>query len=342
MILKAFGAMVKARTMEFIRDRGTFFWNLLFPAVLVFGFAFAFSGNTEKILKIGVLSSENKLENQLPLGLAGLKPLEFIAYDSGTNPVEKVVDKLRQHQIDLLVDPARQRYWINEQSGKSQLAEKLLSTGTDAARYQKETVSGKAVRYVDWVVPGVIGMNVMFSCLFGVGYVLVRYRKNGVLKRLKATPVSALNFVMAQGLSRFMIVFATCIVVYMGTNVFLGFTMNGNYFDLALLTAMTILCMISLGLVFASRMKSEELVNGLMNLLTFPMILFSGVFFSLEGAPDFLKKAAQALPLTHFTDGSRRIMLEGAGLVDIAPDLAFLALFTVAFLALTAWLFKWE
>jgi hypothetical protein len=124
-------------------------------------------------------------------------------------------------------------------------------------------------------------MNMMFSCLFGVGFVLVRYRKNGVLKRMKATPVSPLNFVSAQAVSRLMIVLITSVVVFSGTNLFLRFVMKGSWLNLLLLTALSIMCMIALGLVFASRIKSEELASGLLNLVTFPMLILSGVFFSL-------------------------------------------------------------
>ncbi len=185
-------------------------------------------------------------------------------------------------------------------------------------------------------------MNMMFSSLFGVGYVIVRYRKNGVLKRLKATPVHALNFVGAQAVSRLSIVLLTSIFVFAGTNLSLNFMMRGNYFDLLVLTTLGILCMISLGLVFASRMKSEEMAGGILNLVTFPMLALSGVFFSLEGSPPILRTLAMGLPLTHFTEASRKIMLDGAGLAQIAPHLLVLGGLTVAFLGLSSVLFKWE
>ncbi len=208
--------------------------------------------------------------------------------------------------------------------------------------FTEKKVSGRPTRYVDWLVPGVIGMNMMFSSLFGVGYVIVRYRKNGVLKRLKATPVHALNFVSAQAASRLVIVLLTSVFVYAGTNLVLHFVMRGSYLNLLLLTTAGILCMISLGLVFASRMRSEELAGGVLNLVTFPMIALSGVFFSLEGSPPVLRKIATVFPLTHFTDAARKIMLDGAGLAQIAPNLLVLLGLTALFLAVSSILFKWE
>ena len=175
-----------------------------------------------------------------------------------------------------------------------------------------------------------------------VGFVLVRYRKNGVLKRLKATPVGALNFLTAQAVSRMIIVVLTSVFVFAATNFFLHFRMEGNYLTLLLVLTLGIFAMISLGLVFASRLASEELASGLMNLVTFPMMVFSGVFFSIEGSPAILRAIAKVFPLTHFLDAARAIMLDGAGLAAVWPQMAVLSGMTVLFLAVSASLFKWE
>jgi len=333
--MKAFYAMVKARTMEFVRDRGSLAWSLAFPVVMIVGFAFAFSGNSNTLFKVGMLGSDDP-------GFPFLKTpqVQFIPYVAADR--ESLMNKLRQHGLDAVVDTSTKTYWVNDQGKNTKLVDLLVTLEAGGTPYQRDVVTGAPVRYVDWLVPGVIAMNLMFGCLFGVGYVLVRYRKNGVLRRMKATPVSALSFVTAQGVSRFLIVIVTSAVVYEGTNLFLHFRMDGSYLDLLLVTALGAFSMIALGLVFASRFKNEELAGGLLNLLTFPMMLLSGVFFSLEGTPQVLQQVAQAFPLTHFIHAARAIMLEGAGLVQTAPDVLFLSLFTAVCLGLAAWLFKWE
>ncbi len=351
MVIKQFNAMFKARTMEFVRDRGSLIWSLVFPVILVFGFAFAIGGNGDKLFKVGVvggpsteqlIANAGKVGSRVPAVLAD-EQVNLVRYDPATTNLETVLKRLSQHQIEMVLDIEHQRYWINTESPKSRLLKRLFSSEiTGLQDFHEESISGKAVRYVDWLVPGAIGMNMMFSCLFGVGFVLVRYRKNGVLKRMKATPVSALNFVVAQGASRFAIVLLTAMLVYAGTNIFLNFTMNGNYLLLLLVTALAIVSMISLGLVFAARFKSEELANGLMNLVTFPMLALSGVFFSLEGMPDSVQKIALIFPLTHFTEAARKIMLDGAGLVSIAPNLLYMGGFSLVFVVIAAKLFKWE
>lgn len=334
--MNAFYAMVKARTMEFVRDRGSFAWAFLFPIVMIVGFAFAFSGNGDTLFKVGVLGPADP-----NFGFLTTPQAQFIPYEAGADR-EELMNKLRQHNLDALVDTQSRTYWVNDQGKNAKIVTLLIEKQEGGEAYARQTVSGAPVRYVDWFVPGVIAMNMMFGCLFGVGFVLVRYRKNGVLKRLKATPVSALSFVTAQGVSRFFIVLVTSVVVYGGTTLFLHFRMDGSYLDLLLLTSLGIVAMISLGLVFASRFKSEELANGLLNLVTWPMMLLSGVFFSLEGSPAILHDVAQAFPLTHFVDAARAIMLEGAGLVQIAPHLGYLGVFTAICLGLAAWLFRWE
>ncbi len=331
--MKKFTALVYARTMEFVRDKGTFFWNLLFPVVLVVGFSFAFSGNDETMFKVGIVGNNTQLEDSF----LDLKAIELIEYDE--NPA-LVLEKLRRHQIDMIIDFKKQSYYLNSESSSTEV---LRSLGrSDLQNFNEQEISGEAIRYVDWLVPGIIGMNMLFSCMFGVGFVIVRYRKNGVLKRMKATPVSPFTFITAQMVSRFVIVLLTSILVFAGTNLFLHFVVNGSYLLLILLTIMAILSMISLGLIFAARLKSEELASGLMNLITFPMMIFSGVFFSLEGTPGIMQNASKIFPLTHFIEGARAVMIDGAGFTDVLPQFLVLGGMTVLFLLISSVFFRWE
>jgi len=337
--MKRFYAMFHARTMEFVRDRGTFFWNLIFPVILVFGFAFAFSGSGNSLFKIGVYGKA-----PADMDFMHIEQASYISYDAtAKDGAESVVlGKLRRHELDMVIDFDSHTFWFNEKGRNTSLLRKLFLDDPRAASFREEVVSGEAVRYVDWFVPGAIGMNMLFSCLSGVGFVIVRYRKNGVLKRLRATPVSAFSFVLAQAASRFAIVVATSAFVFLCTDLFLHFMMQGSWAVLALVFGLGIVSMIALGLAFASRFRSEELASGVMNLITLPMVGLSGVFFSLEGAPAPVKVAAEFLPLTHVIDAARAVMLEGKGLLGVAPDLLFLAVFSVLFLGVAAVLFRWD
>lgn len=325
-------SMLHARNMEFLRDRGTFFWNLIFPFFLVFGFAFAFSGNNDEVFTVGTFGEDQG-------------SLEFLALESiGTRTYEELdtaLNRVRNHQIDFLINFQQGTYLLNETSPEGRLAERIF-TAYGGDQFERQEISGEPIRFIDWFVPGVIGLNMMFSSLFGVGFVIVRYRKNGVLKRLKATPLSSLEFVTAQVVSRLLIVTITSVIVYTGANIFLNFRMEGSYLDLLLVTMLSITTLIAFGLIFAARFRSEEVASGVINVALWPMLAFSGVFFSLENVPKALRNVSQAFPLTHFLEGTRSIMLEGAGLIDIAPHLLALGGMTVLFLVIAARLFVWE
>lgn len=326
-----FFAVVKARNIEFFRDRSSLGWNLLFPILMLVGLSFVFSGDGRAVYKVGVLNLAQSQSSFLET-----KYLSFIDYQE--DALAKV--KLEQHSIDLLIDFNAQQYWVNQGSPNSYLVERIFLNSHD--NYQRIETQGKKIRYVDWVLPGILGMNMMFSCLFGVGYVIVRYRKNSVLKRLKATPLSALEFVSAQLVSRLFIVLFLSSVVYIGCNLFFDFYMLGSYIDLFIIAALGAFSLISLGLLVASRSKSEELIGGLLNLSSWPMMLLSGVWFSLEGAPELVKAFADFLPLTHLVAGARKIITEGATLADISYHVTILAVMSSVFLALGAYLFSWN
>jgi ABC-type multidrug transport system permease subunit len=307
---------------------------------LLVGFSFIFSGDGRAAYKIGLLVEQSKIEqlneSEAQTALTQLRFIDFINYDDLT--LAKA--KLSHHSLDLLVDYNEKRYWINEESSKSYLVEKIF-LGQQAG-FTRLQSSGKSIRYVDWVLPGILGMNMMFSCLFGVGYVIVRYRKNSVLKRLKATPLSAFEFVSAQLLSRLFIVMFMSTVVYSGCNVFFDFFMMGSYVDLFIIGALGGFCLISLGLLVASRSKSDELIGGLLNVTSWPMMMLSGVWFSLEGAPNALKVLADFMPLTHLVAGARAIITEGATLNDISFHINILLLMSSVFLILGSYLFSWN
>lgn len=331
--LRRFIAVLKARNREFWRDRTALAWNVLFPLLVVFGFAIAFAGKGPDMYKVGVIDAGDMPQ----AGFYATRYIRFIPVEDR----EAAVDKVRRHQLDMLLDETSGHYWINETSPNGYMLERVL-LGSPQGSYVKQTVSGEAIRYVDWLVPGVFAMNIMFSALFGVGYVIVRYRKNGVLKRLKATPVTAFEFLSAQITSRLWLLIAVTAAVYLITDLAVGFTMNGNYLTLLLVFVLGTFSLISMGLVVAARLSSEEGAQGVLNLLSWPMMFLSGVWFSLEGTSAIVRYAAQIFPLTHMIDAARAVMIDGAGIVQILPQLLILAGMSALFLAIGAWSFRWK
>jgi len=328
--MKSFFALFIARNLSFFRDRASLAWALVFPIVIIIGCALAFSGKEEKILVIGVLGEKP--------AIAALQEnyVDVVLYTDRA----KALTRLRQHQLHTLLDGTTHTLWINSSSGRSRIASAVLQQ--QLPQYTQQQVDGEAIRYVDWVMPGVLGMNIMFASLFGVGYVIVLYRKNGVLKRLQATPVTALQFISAQLMSRLFIVVVINAAIFAGSNYFLHLTMRGSYGLLLLLSVLGALSMTSMGLVVSARTESEEFAGGLLNAITWPMMFLSGVWFSLDNSPWYLQKLAQCMPLTHLVDGARKVMLEGAGVADIWPQMMILLATTVVFMCIGAASFRWH
>ncbi|MCB1618919.1 MAG: ABC transporter permease [Pseudomonadales bacterium] len=332
--MKKFLILLRARNAEFYRDRASLTWNLLLPLMLVVGFVFAFSDPRQDLFKVGVYAPAGGADRT---ALAQLKHIQIVQFDN----LDKAISRVQHHQIDLLVaEGDAVRYWVNETSGKGYFVERLLRQEEKRALV-KEVVQGREVRYLDWVMPGIISMNMMFGALFGVGYVIVRYRKNGVLKRLQATPVTPLQFICAQVLSRLSILLIIAVIIYAGCALFLDFLMLGSRLTLLLVAALGGLCMIALGLLVASRTESEELASGLLNFATWPMMFLSEVWFSLDGAHPVLKWLAELFPLTHLVTAARAIMVDGATLSEVMHHVTVLGGMTLLFLTLGALLFRW-
>jgi ABC-type multidrug transport system permease subunit len=328
-------AVVKARNLEFLRDRSSLAWNVAMPFLLVIGLALAFAGGERPDYQVGVYGAgvDSRLHPFL-----GMRHVRFFP----VSELDAAIEQVNRHQLDMLLDLDSDpgRYWINDLSGKGYILERLL-LASDGPVLGRMAVAGAEIRYVDWVVPGVLGMNMMFSALFGVGYVVVRYRKSGYLKRLHATPLTAFEFLSGQVLSRLVLILGINTMVFAATNLILGFRMEGSYLTLFVVGLLGAICMISLGLVVAARVDSEELAGGMLNLLIWPMMLVSGVWFSLEGGHPLLRQVAQLSPLTHLLEAARAVMLDGAGLARIGHNLLVLLGMSVVFLGIGARAFRW-
>ena len=350
--MKRFLAVLKARNLEFLRDRTALAWNFVMPVAFLFGFAFLFSDQERDVYKVGVYPQSTAIASQEST-FFDTRYVKFIHVDD----LQAAIDKVTHHQLDMVIDlNPPSRYWINSTSSNGYFLEKLLVADSikseDIASFaqmlrfvdipEKQIVTGREVRYVDWVLPGILAVNMMFSCLYGVGYVIVRYRKNRVLRRLQATPLMVFEFLAAQVVSRWLLTVVMAVIVFILCDSFLDFFMQGSYVDLFIVFAIGSLTLISLGLLVAARIKSEELSDGLLNLISWPMMLLSGVWFSLEGVNPLAQTLSQIFPLTHMISAARAIMNDGAGLLDVYPQMLVLISMAVVFFLIGSLSFRWE
>jgi ABC-type multidrug transport system permease subunit len=348
MPIKRFWAMFTARNKEFFRDRAAFGWNFLFPFLLVAGFGIIFGGKAYTSYKVGffppAIEPVQVEDADLPKGFRENPYIKFIPF----RDAETGLAKLRQHKIDFLIRIGKppHRYWVSSDSPKGFVIEQMfkasLAPGHIQQRIEKQAIESRPFRYIDWLFPGILAMNMMFSALWGVGYVVVRYRKNGVLKRLKATPLTAFEYLAAQMTSRIFLLMFTLAVVWFGCDMIFSFSVAGSYTHLFLMFLIGSLSLTALGLLLAARGTSEEFATGILNFITWPMMFLSEVWFSIEGAPQWVRTAANIFPLTHLLTAVRRIMQDGAGLVDVAPQILVLIAMTLCFLVAGALLFSWN
>lgn len=343
-MLKRIWIIFISRNREFYRDRSGFGWNIIFPFFIIIGFSLIFNQNDKTEYKIGVTGDSSRIKKEISLQYSNFRNSRFIEFIP-VESIESGKQKLGHHRIDMLIDPEQGIYWISGSSPKSYLAEKILQAGIYKAgngSFISGTVEAREIPYIEWLFPGVLGMNMMFSALFGVGYAVVRDRKNGVLKRLSVTPIVPFEFLTAHILSRMFVLFITTSVVYTGCSLIYGFENRGSYLSLILVFALGGFSMISLALIIASRSSSEEFAGGALNLLSWPMMLLSEVWFSLEGARPWVKNVSLIFPLTHLTEGVRKIMNDGASLYDIRYNIIALTVMSVLFLSAGSLLFRWR
>ncbi len=345
-ILKRFYSIFIARNKEYFRDRAAFGWNFLFPFLIILGFTVIFQNRGQSEYKIGIIPPKVSATqvDSLPVEFGQLKLIRRVEF----NDRKTGFDKLKYHKIDLLVEKGSQplHYWLNQSSPKGNIAESLLlralySPADHPGLAVKSFVNGPRIHYINWLFPGIIAMSMMFSALYGVGYTIVRYRKNGVLKRLQATPLTAFEYLAAQVVSRLFLILVNNFILYAGCSFIFKFKCAGSYLDLIFIFALGSICIISMSLLVAAKVSSEELANGILNLISWPMMFLSEVWFSLEGSGYWVKLISQFFPLKHITEAMRLIINEGVGLYDLRYHITVLTGMSIVFMVIGSLSFKW-
>jgi ABC-2 type transport system permease protein len=259
-------------------------------------------------------------------------------------------DALRHGKVSLVVDASHSlvyRYDPTNPDARAARREADDALQSAAGRrniigVKDEYVHEQGARYIDFLIPGLLGMNLMGTGMWGMGFTIANARMKKLLKRLIATPMRKSQYVMSQFLSRLIfLVVEVVVLVAFGWLVF-GVRVNGSILTLALLCLVGGYAFSGLGLLTASRARTLEAVSGLMNLIMMPMWLCSGVFFSYERFPDAAKPFIRALPLTMLNDALRAIMNDAAPLTKVMPQLAFLALWGIVTFAVGLKIFRWQ
>jgi ABC-2 type transport system permease protein len=354
--------LTMARVREFVREPEVVFWVFAFPVLLVCALGIAFRNTGPEKVHVAVERSDanaasssallDALSRSTDVEVKLLSPAEATqALRSGkvalvvrpktasagtesgdsaqeSNPFDYRFDPTRpeSRQARLVVDDALQR-----SAGRS-----------DVVRANDETFTEPGARYIDFLIPGLLGMNLMGSGLWGVGFSVVTARTRKLLKRFAATPMRRSHYLLSYVFSRlFFLVLEVAVVIAFAWFAF-SFTVRGSWLELIFVLLLGALTFAGIGLLVAARPKTIEGVSGLMNLVMLPMWLLSGTFFSSSRFPEFLQPFIKALPLTALNDSLRGVMNDGAPVATNWVDVLVLAGWCVVSFIIALKTFRWQ
>jgi len=334
------------RYREFFREPEAVFWVFVFPVLLTAGLGIAFRNSGPDPTPVAVIA-----------GSPATAPLAEALRGSGGLVVKTLDDSaaagaLRTGRVALVVVPdseGKVEYRFDPDRPDSRTARLLVDDAVQRAGGRQDPVgvsdrimSEAGSRYVDFLVPGLLGMNLMGSGIWGLGFAIVDARRKRLLKRLAATPMSRSQFLASFVLSRLTLLIIEVAALLGFAVVAFGVPVRGSLVTIAAVCLLSALAFGALGLLVASRAQTIEGVSGLMNFVMLPMWIFSGVFFSSSRFPDVLQPFIQALPLTAVVDALRATMLQGTTWPAMLPELAVILGWLVVCFVLALRLFRWR
>ncbi|MSR05723.1 MAG: ABC transporter permease [Gemmatimonadetes bacterium] len=333
------------RTREFLREPEAVFWVFAFPIILSLALGIAFKNRAPDNVKVAIPAGAGAAELKAALDANGGKKLETLVLDSA-----EAYNRLRTGGVSLLVipgEPVTLRYDSTRQ--ESDIARLVVASALQEAGGRRDVrtigevrVTEPGSRYIDFLIPGLLGMNIMGTGLWGIGFGLVSARQRKLLKRFLATPMRKSNFMLAFMLSR--LVFLTLEVVSVVVFAWAVFSIpvRGSVLAIAGVVLLGATSFAGVGLLVASRARTIEGVSGLMNLVMMPMWICSGVFFSWSRFPEAVQPFIRLLPLTALNDALRAVMIDGESLVGVAGLLGVVATWGLVTFGVAFKIFRWN
>lgn len=334
------------RFREFSREPEAVFWTFLFPILLATGLGIAFRNRAPEKPLIGIVR-----------GLAGSEALTLAIGSDSAFAIEQFDDSaarraLRTAAVALVAVPHRAdsiEYRFDPARSESRTARMMIDNAVQKAAGRADPVSvsemkisEKGSRYIDFVVPGLLGMNLMGSGIWGIAFSIVTARNKRLLKRLMATPMSRAHYLLSFLVSRLIfLTFEVASLLGFAALIF-GVPMRGSLVTLSLVCLVASVSFGALGLLISSRARTTEGVSGITNLVMMPMWIFSGVFFASSNFPKSVQPFIHVLPLTAVNDALRANMLEGATLSQVLPEIGIVALWGIAAFVVALRIFRWR
>jgi ABC-type multidrug transport system permease subunit len=332
-----------ARLREFLREPEAIFWVFVFPLLLACALGIAFRNQAPEPLPVGV---EDGAQAELRQGVLAATPT-LESRILLRSEAERALATGKLALVVLATDPPT--YWYDPTRPDSRLARLEVDAALQHAAGRSDPLEPRTLemiergaRYIDFLVPGLLGMNLMGTGMWSIGFSLVSQRAGKLLKLFVASPMRRWQLLAAQVLARLVFLALEVAVLLTFAVLVLDVPLRGTLAAVAVVCLLGAMSFVGIGLLVASRPRTIEGVSGLMNLAMFPMWIFSGVFFSNERFPDALQPFIQILPLTALNDALRAVMLEGASLAAQAPELGILAGWGIVGFAGALQLFRWS
>jgi ABC-type polysaccharide/polyol phosphate export permease len=329
-----------SRFRLFVREPEAIFWIFVFPILLALGLGIAFRNQPPQIPHIGVVGAN------LATRLRADKNLSVTAMTRQEGERALEAGKI---QLLAIGTPDKVVYRFDDTNPDSRTARLITdralqdSSGRpEPFKTSNDLVREPGSRYIDFVVPGLLGMNLMGSAIWGVGLAIVDFRQKKLLKRLVASPMRRWHYLASFVLSRMLMLPFEVIIFLAFASLVFGVPLRGSWWQLAVLCIIGSLGFSALGLLTASRARTIEAVSGLMNVVMMPMWILSGIFFSADRFPDAVQPFIRALPLTALIDALRSNMLQGSGFAQLQWQLAVLAIWVVVPFFVALRLFRWR
>jgi ABC-2 type transport system permease protein len=347
-------AMVKANLKMSLRNRTALFWNLAFPALFILIFGAVFGRGTGVDFTIGVAGSPSRLQDGVVAAMDG-NPSFAVKRGGESDELKALRDGDRDVVLVFSGDqPAGQvprvgLYYDATDGPTAQIAVGAVrqlvlgvAGGPSPVQIAEQPVESQAVSYIDFFVPGILAMSLMNSGVIGLATAFVIYRERGILRRIKVTPFPLTSFILARVLSQLIVAAAQALILVGLAWALFGLDIRGN--PLVILVAVLIgaLAFLAIGFAISGMARNAETAASYANLITFPMLFLSGVFFSIDSAPSWLRPITRALPLPYLVDALRQPMSLGHGFGAIWLDLLILAATFVLAMAIAVRFFRWD
>ena len=337
--------LTMTRVREFLREKEAVFWVFIFPVLMTFALGIAFRNTAPDKTPVAIEAGSAKASETASI-LSRSSEVTATVLSS-----DQAAQALRSGKVSIVVKPVDDAFEYHfdptrpESRAARLLVDDVLQRGkgrNDVVNVGETRITEPGARYVDFLVPGLIGMNLMGSGLWGLGFTVVIARSRKILKRFAATPMRRSHYLLSFMLSRLIFLVLEVAAVIIFAWLAFGFTVRGSWLSVVLITMLGGFTFSGLGLLVAARPRTIEGVSGLMNFIMLPMWLLSGTFFSSERFPQILQPFIQALPLTALNNTLRALMNEGASLSSNWPAIAILLAWCVISFVVALKIFKWQ